>query len=95
MYTALVWRRIIILLKTPTKDRPVKFFAMLTTVKGRQPWLDGELLPLQMAASDRAGLLTTLKRMINTRIVNSDDFNYRFGNIEASRVRRKRVDPRS
>ncbi len=39
---------------------------------------------LQMAASDQGRAIDDIKTNDKYLIVNSDDFNYRFGNIEAS-----------
>ncbi len=90
---ALVWRRIIILLKNSTKDRPVKFSAMLTSKGTPASGWTVSYYSLQMAASDQGRAIDDIKTNDKYLIVNSDDFNYRFGNIEASRVRRKRRSP--
>ncbi len=47
---------------------------------------------LQMAASDQGRAIDDIKTNDKYLIVNSDDFNYRFGNIEASACAES-VDP--
>ncbi len=48
---------------------------------------------LQMAASDQGRAIDDIKTNDKYLIVNSDDFNYRFGNIEASSACAESIDP--
>lgn len=70
--------------KTWTKDRPVKFSAMLTSKGTPASGWTVNYYSLQMAASDQGRAIDDIKTNDKYLIVNSDDFNYRFGNIEAS-----------
>lgn len=79
--------------KTWTKDRPVKFSAMLTSKGMPASGWTVSYYSLQMAASDQGRAIDDIKTNDKYLIVNSDDFNYRFGNIEAPGVRRKRRSP--
>lgn len=80
--------------KTSTKDRPVKFSAMLTSKGTPASGWTVNYYSLQMAASDQGRAIDDIKTNDKYLIVNSDDFNYRFGNIEASACAES-VDPRS
>ncbi len=77
-----------------TKDRPVKFSAMLTSKGTPASGWTVSYYSLQMAASDQGRAIDDIKTNDKYLIVNSDDFNYRFGNIEASACAES-VDPRS
>ncbi len=70
--------------QTWTKDKPVKFSAMLTSKGTPRVWLVGELYSFQAAASDRGRVVDDIKTNNKYLIVNSEDFNYRFSQLESA-----------
>lgn len=64
--------------QTWTKDKPVKFSAMLTSKGTPASGWSVNFYSFQAAASDRGRVVDDIKTNNKYLIVNSEDFNYRF-----------------
>ncbi|EIS7446987.1 DUF1202 family protein [Citrobacter sp. wls828] len=69
--------------RTWTKDRPVKFSAMLTSKGTLDSGWTVNYFSMQMAASDTGRVVDDIKTNDKYLVVNGDDFNFRFSQIDA------------
>ncbi|EPD5392397.1 DUF1202 family protein [Escherichia coli] len=70
--------------QTWTKDKPVKFSAMLTSKGTPASGWSVNFYSFQAAASDRGRVVDDIKTNNKYLIVNSEDFNYRFSQLESA-----------
>ena len=70
--------------QTWTKDKPVKFSAMLTSKGTPASGWSVNFYSFQAAASDRGRVVDDIKTNNKYLIVNSEDFNYRFSQLETA-----------
>ncbi len=70
--------------KTWTKDRPVKFSVMLTSTGTPDSGWAIHYYSMQAAASNEGRAMDDIKTNDKYLVVNGDDFNYRFSQIDAS-----------
>lgn len=76
--------------RTWIKDRPVKFSAMLTSTGTLASGWRVNFYSFQAAASNEGRVITDIKTNDKYLIVNGDDFNYRFSQIDASYIAQKK-----
>lgn len=76
--------------RTWIKDRPVKFSAMLTSTGTPASGWTVNFYSLQAAASNEGRVITDIKSNDKYLVVNGDDFNYRFSQIDASYITQKK-----
>lgn len=70
--------------QTWTKDKAVKFSAMLTSKGTPASGWSVNFYSFQAAASDRGRVVDDIKTNNKYLIVNSEDFNYRFSQLETA-----------
>lgn len=70
--------------QTWTKDKPVKFSAMLTSKGTPASGWTVNFYSFQAAASDRGRVVDDIKTNNKYLIVNSEDYNYRFSQLESA-----------
>ena len=70
--------------QTWTKDKPVKFSAMLTSKGTPASGWSVNFYSFQAAAGDRGWVVDDIKTNNKYLIVNSEDFNYRFSQLESA-----------
>ncbi|AKE61749.1 DUF1202 family protein [Citrobacter farmeri] len=76
--------------RTWTKDNPVKFSAMLTSKGTPASGWTVNYYSFQAAASNEGRVISDIKTNDKYLVVNGDDFNYRFSQIEASYLAQKK-----
>jgi hypothetical protein len=79
--------------QTWTKDKPVKFSAMLTSKGTPASGWSVNFYSFQAAASDRGRVVDDIKTNNKYLIVNSEDFNYRFSQLESALNNQKNSIP--
>lgn len=79
--------------QTWTKDKPVKFSAMLTSKGTPASGWSVNFYSFQAAARDRGRVVDDIKTNNKYLIVNSEDFNYRFSQLESALNNQKNSIP--
>lgn len=76
--------------RTWTRDRPVKFSAMLTSKGTPASGWTVNYYSFQAAASNEGRVIADIKTSDKYLVVNDDDFNYRFSQIDAAYLMQKK-----